>query len=235
MIDIHSHVLPGIDDGAETLEHSLRVIRECVKNGVTDIIVTPHYMNETVYMSPCSENVKILNGLRKAVQAENIAVNLYLGNEIYIDDNLLALLKAKKITTLAGGKYLLIELPLNEEFPNYEEHFKDLIDRGFEVILAHPERYLIIQKDYEIAKRLRAMGVLFQCNMGSLIGSYGKREKKLVKKLAKDKMIFAFASDVHHRRGDVYWQKAYKKMTKFYSEKEIKQLLVSNPKKILEK
>ncbi|MBR5939117.1 hypothetical protein IKZ77_01010 [Candidatus Saccharibacteria bacterium] len=235
MIDIHSHILPGVDDGARTLNHSLDLIRESARNGVTDIIATPHYISETIYVSPCAANLRLLSELKKAVKAENIPVNLYLGNEIYIDDNIVAHLKAKEITSLAGSRYLLIELPLNEKFPNYDEYFKDLIDRGVKVILAHPERYLIIQKDYEIARELHRLGVLFQCNMGSLIGSYGKREQKLAQKLAKDKLIFTFASDIHHRRGDEYWQKVYKRMAKFFTPAEIKQLLVTNPGKILEK
>lgn len=235
MIDIHSHILPGIDDGAKTLEYSLDVIREAVNNGVTDIIATPHYISETAYVSTRAQNAKLLKKLKSAVKSENIPVNLYLGNEIYIDSKLPDLLKAKKISTMADSKYLLVELPLNEEFPNYEEYFKDLIDRGYKVILAHPERYLIIQKDYEIVKNLREIGVLFQCNLGSLIGRYGKNEQKLVKKLAKDKLIFTFASDIHHRRGDKYWQKTFKKLNKFYNETEVKQLLVTNPRKILPK
>ncbi|MBR5647676.1 hypothetical protein IKW73_01925 [Candidatus Saccharibacteria bacterium] len=233
MIDIHSHILPGIDDGAKTLSHSLDVIKEAVNNGVTDIIATPHYVNETIYVSPRVENVKLLAKLRAAVKAEGIPVNLYLGNEIYIDNNIPELLKTKKVSTLYDSEYLLVEIPLNEEFPNYEEHFKDLISRGYKVILAHPERYAIIQKDYEIAKNLRKIGVLFQCNLGSLSGKYGKKEKKLVRRLAKDKMVFTFASDIHHCRGDKDWQKSFKKMTKLYNETEIKQLLIGNPRKIL--
>lgn len=233
MIDIHSHILPGIDDGAATLSQSLDVVKESVKNGVTDIIATPHYVAETTYVSPRSENAKLLKKLEAAVRAEKISVNLYLGNEIYIDSKIVELLKAKKIAPLAGSKYLLVELPLNEEFPNYEEYFKELMLEGYNVVLAHPERYMIVQKDYEIAKNLHEIGVLFQCNLGSLIGRYGKNEKKLVQKLAKDKMIFTFSSDIHHCRGDEYWQKAFKKMNKYYSEKEIKQLLVTNPGKIL--
>lgn len=235
MIDIHSHILPGVDDGASSLESSLRIIREAVRNGVTDIIATPHYINETIYVSPCADNAKILSELKKAVKAEKIPVNLYLGNEIYIDGDIVDLIKAKKITSLAGSKYLLVELPLNEEFPNYEEYLRDLISRGVKVILAHPERYVIIQKDYKIAQELHRLGVLFQCNTGSLIGVYGKREQKLVRKLAKDKLIFTFASDIHHRRGDENWQKAMKKMAKLYTPAEIKRLLVTNPGKILEK
>ena len=100
MIDIHSHILPGIDDGAKTLSHSLDVIKEAVNNGVTDIIATPHYVNETIYVSPRVENVKLLAKLRAAAKAEGIPVNLYLGNEIYIDNNIPELLKTKKVSTL---------------------------------------------------------------------------------------------------------------------------------------
>ncbi len=233
MIDIHTHILPGIDDGAETWVDSLNIIREMVRNGVTDIVATPHYVNETVYVSPRSENLKLLKELKNLLKTENIKANVYLGNEIYIDSKIVDLIKAKKISPMANSRYLLVELPLDEEFPNYEEYFQDLINRGAKVILAHPERYVIIQKDYEIAKRLHKMGVLLQCNLGSIVGKYGGGAKKISRRLAKDKMIFTFGSDTHHCRGDKYWQKSFKKLKKFYSKSEITSLLIMNPKKII--
>ena len=233
MIDIHAHILPGIDDGAETLGDSIKVIDEMVRNGVTDIIATPHFVDETAYVSPRSENLKLLKEVENALEEENIKVNLYLGNEIYINDKIIQLIKEKKISSLAGSKYLLVELPLDGEFPNYEEYFQDLINHGVKVILAHPERYAIIQKDYEIAMRLHKMGLIFQCNLGSITGKYGNGAKKLVKKLAKDKMIYTFSSDIHHCRGDKYWQKSFQKLKKYYSKNELASLLVTNPGRII--
>ena len=230
--DTHSHILPGIDDGAKTLTNSADIVRELAEQGVTNIIATPHYVNETIYSSPYSENKKLLKELQKHLAKEGIKVNIYLGNEIYIDPAIPDLIKHHKVTPLAGSKYLLVEFPLDNEYPNYEDYFRVLIDQGYKVVLAHPERYTIIQKDYQIAKDLRDLGVLFQCNYGSIVGKYGKRAKKLVKKFAKDKMIFIFGSDMHRARGEYLIDKAVKKLSKYYSSAELKTLLQTNPSKI---
>ena len=143
MIDIHSHILPGVDDGARTLTDSIEILRELVSVGVTDVVMTPHYIVDTHYMSSRFENLKIIEKLKQVVADEGLNINIYLGNEIFIDNGILENLKMGKISGLAGSRYLLIELPLNEEFPNYEDIFLDLMNRGYKVVLAHPERYSI--------------------------------------------------------------------------------------------
>lgn len=234
MIDTHSHILPGIDDGARELADSVRLVRELVSQGVTDIIATPHFANETIYVSPRAENLKIMNSLKEKLVDEGVDVNIYLGNEIYIDNKILELLKFGAIATLADSKYLLVELPLNGEYPNYEDLLAELMQNGYKVILAHPERYEITQNDYSVIDDLCNIGVLLQCNTGSIVGKYGKKAKKLVEKLAKDKLIFVFGSDIHHCRGGEDLKMAQKKLRKYYSEDELNQVLVKNPKKILE-
>lgn len=233
MIDIHCHILPGIDDGAGTIDDSVKIVRELALYGIDKIIATPHYVNETNYMSPRVENAKLLVDLRKKLAEEGISTEIFLGNEIYIDNKILDLLKRGKITSLANSRYLLVEFSLNDEFPNYEDVLRDLINSDYKVVLAHPERYAIIQKDYEVAENLREMGVLFQCNLGSLTGKYGKSAQKLVKKLAKDGMVFTFGSDTHHYGRNDYLVKAFKKLRKIYGEDGMKKVLVTNPAKIL--
>ena len=233
MIDIHSHFLPGVDDGARTFVDSIAILRELASQGITDVVATPHYVCETSYMSPYEYNAKLLEELKQKVALEDFKINIYLGNEIYIDEKILDLLSEGQITTVAGGKYLLAELPLHEEFQNYEDVFKMLLDAGYKVILAHPERYEIIQKDYSIAKDLCGMGVLLQCNICSIVGKYGKEARKIIRKLAKDKLIFAFGSDIHHYSQSNQLSVAQKKIAKYYSEEELDKVFVKNPRKIL--
>lgn len=233
MIDIHTHILPGIDDGARILMEGVEIVRELAEQGVTDIIATPHYVNETIFMSPKEKNLELLERLRAKLVDEGIETKIYLGNEIYIDDKILDLIKAGKISTLADSRYLLVELPLDNEYQNYEDFLRELIENGYKVILAHPERYLIVQKNEEILGNLAEIGVLFQCNFGSLIGKYGKSAMKMVRKLAKEKMIFAFGSDAHHQGKNGYLGLAYKKLAKYYTKTELKEILVDNPGKIL--
>lgn len=233
MIDTHSHILPGIDDGARTLADSVEIVKELVSQGVTDIIATPHYVDETVFVSPKAKNAKLLTTLKKKLKDEGVKVRIYLGNEVYISDRIEKLIKDGEISMLAGSKYILVELPLDEEFPNYEDFLRDLIERGYKVVLAHPERYRIAQENEAILRDLCKMGVLLQCNIGSITGKYGKGAKKLMKKLAKEKMVFMFGSDIHHSgKGDSIL-KAQKKLAKYYDKKELRKLLVLNPSKIL--
>lgn len=233
MIDIHSHILPGIDDGARTLDDSVAIVRDLLSQGVTDVIATPHYVDETIYVSPKADNVALLDQLRERLSADGVSMNVYLGNEIYINDKIPELLESGVLSCLSDSKYLLVELPLNDEFQDYESVLADLIERGYQVILAHPERYAITQEDYSLITDLCDAGVLMQCNIGSILGKYGKAAQKLVKRLAKDKLIFTFASDIHHASHSGFIMNARKKLLKYYDEKELEKLLVDNPRKII--
>ncbi|MBR0480015.1 hypothetical protein IJJ49_01995 [Candidatus Saccharibacteria bacterium] len=234
MIDIHTHILPGVDDGAENFYESIEIVKYLARQGVTDIIATPHYVNETEYTSERAENLRLFDALKRELAAAGVKTRIFLGSEIYIDPEILELIKTEKISPLAESKYLLVELPLSGNFPNYEDYFNDLILRGYKVILAHPERYETVQKNYEIIKDLREKGVLFQSNFGSILGKYGREAKKTVKKLAKDKLIFTFGSDTHRASRRDYITLARKKLLKYYSERELNYILTTNPGKILE-
>lgn len=233
MIDIHSHILPGVDDGARNFEDSVQIVRWLASQGVTDVIATPHYVNETEYVSPRARNLQLLEGLRDRLVDEGIDVKIYLGNEIYIDRDIAKLIRAGEMSTLADSEYLLVELPLNDEYPDWEDILMDLMDRGYRVVLAHPERYAIVQEDYEIVKRLYDAGILLQCNLASLVGRYGRRAQKVIRKLAKDKMIWALGSDVHRRGRSDYLVLAQKKLAKYYDARALNRLLTVNPGKIL--
>ncbi len=235
MIDIHSHILHGVDDGAKTLSDSVAVVRELVDHGVTDIIATPHYVEETRYTVERKENSVLLKELREKLAADGVNVNIYLGNELYISENILQWLKKGVVSPLNNSKYLLVELPLNGKYQNYEDILLELIRFGYKVILAHPERYEIFKEDYGLLVDLWGTGVLLQCNIGSFAGKYGRDALKLARRLAKDKRIFTLGSDIHHCSKNDFIAKAQKKLAKFYSDTEIEELLVGNPSKILEK
>lgn len=233
MIDIHSHILPGVDDGAETLADSVEILRELVSQGVTDVIATPHYVDETIYMSPRRENARLLDELRQELSREGVEVRLHLGNEIYICGKIAELIKFNRISALKDSEYLLVELPMSGEYPGYEDVMRDLMREGYKVVLAHPERYTVAQEDFEMLEKLHEMGVLLQCNTGSFIRQYGKHAEKTAVKLAKSGMIFALGSDVHHVRGREDITLALKKLRKYYDEEGLEQVLVRNPRKII--
>ena len=143
------------------------------------------------------------------------------------------MLKAKKISALNGGNYILVELPISGEYNQYGDILQDLKLAGWQPILAHPERYVSFQNDYSKVIELHRIGILFQCNFGSIIGQYGKHAKKLVKHMAKENLIFCFGTDIHRQRDYSEIAKAQKKLQKYYSAAKLNALLAENPTKIV--
>lgn len=232
MIDLHSHILPGIDDGASTIEDSVELVRELASCGVSDVFATPHYVEETIYTSPKSVNLKLLSELQKRLDAEGIDVNVHLGNEIYICKGIDGLVKAGTISAMNGGIYLLVELPMSGDYPGYRDILLELLRLGYKVILAHPERYTAFASDFSLITDLYEMGVLLQCNVGSFAGQYGKTVYKLARKLAKAKMIWGVGSDIHHVHPGLL-AAGLKKLSKYYSDEELSEILVGNPGKMI--
>ncbi len=234
MIDIHNHLLYGIDDGSRSLDESLSALKSMYEVGFTDIILTPHYINDSRYSSPAKNNYKLLKELKKELKRDNVNINLYLGNEIFMDDDIYSLLEEGKIYSLNGTSYLLIELPMSGEYPSYIEIFKDLIDKGCHVVLAHPERYFSFQEDYKKIDEVLKAGVLLQSNFGSIIGKYGHEAERLVKKLIKEKKISFLASDSHHKKHDYSeFDQAKKEVLKLISNEEFDKLTRINPSKLI--
>ncbi|MBQ3325784.1 hypothetical protein IJG79_01390 [Candidatus Saccharibacteria bacterium] len=245
MIDIHCHILPGIDDGSKSFNESLEIIKKAQKEGITDIILTPHYIVGTKYDANNAEKKDLLAELKSQVNEQKIPINLYLGNEIFIDPRLpemMGAFDAKKagktrkgeVLSLNEQKYVLIELPVqNEDFSAPDTLF-ELIRNGWVPVIAHPERYAYIQHNIQYAEELIRIGCVLQGDYLALVGKYGKREEKTLKKLLKKDMIFCLASDIHHERDDYRLSIIKNKIEKvIHNQKRIEDMLVKNPKKIL--
>ena len=228
MIDMHSHILPGVDDGAKNFDDSLKMLRELESQLITDVILTPHYFPERGFTNTAIENQKIFRELQQRAAAEGIKLNLYLGNEIYISSDIIEQIYQSKIKPLADSSFLLVELPLSGHFSHYEDIFRQLLRSGWRVVLAHPERYYSIQQDFQIALDLRNMGVLFQCDLFSLNGAYGKAAKQLVNRLAAEHLIFGFGTDIHRPHRDKRISRAQGRLLKYYTPTELDQLLDRN-------
>jgi len=233
MIDVHSHILPGIDDGSRDYEESIEMIRCLADAGVTDIIFTPHYVPDSKWTSTRYKNQRLLANVRARLEREKIKINIHLGNEIYINAEILDLLATKAISPLADSKYVLVELPMSGEWDGYEDVLLMIKQAGYKPVLAHPERYHAFQKDYSLITELCNMGILMQCNLGSIIGQYGRKARKTIKKMAKDGLIFCLGSDIHRPRAAADLIKAQVKLGRYYDEAGLKQILDKNPRKIL--
>lgn len=235
MIDLHSHILPNIDDGAKSLEESIAIIKQAVSNGVTDIIVTPHFILGSSYNKEKTANRKLLNELKAKVEEEKLNIELHLGNEIFVDIDMPSLLKKKKIASLSDSRYVLFELPMNNEYKNIRKTLFDLQSVGYIPVIAHPERYRVVKENPKIVEEWQAAGALFQSNIGSLLGRYGKEAQKTLEILLKHEAITFLASDIHHSRDTFYDEipKLKKILRKIIREDYITELFETNGRKVL--
>lgn len=234
MRDIHSHIMYGIDDGASTKEESLSILKKASDDGVTDIVLTPHYINKSKYNCNNKNKQKILNELKKELKKDNIDINLYLGNEVMIDRDIIKLIKKDEVATINKSKYILVEFPMNSEEKDSINIMFELIRKGYLPILAHPERYSYVRKHPEKIDKYIEMGVLLQGNYLSLFGKYGKEAKKFLKKLLKQRKITILASDIHKERNKYRIKRLKRKLMWLIRDKDyIEKILDTNFIKII--
>ena len=234
MKDLHSHILYDIDDGSRNLDDSLKIIKKAFDNGVRDIILTPHYIKDSLYNANNKEKMKKLKKLKKELRENKIDINLYLGNEVYIDEDIVELVEKCEISTINNSRYILIEFPLNSKFLMLEEVLFKLKKNNLVPIIAHPERYRCYYNDYDFFDNLIKSGCLFQCNIGSLYGDYGLKSKKMIRGFLKRNMVHFLGSDIHHVESRVYERDVYKTLFKILKDEErIFKILEENVSKVL--
>ena len=235
MIDIHTHILYDIDDGCTSMEQSIETIKKLELLGFSKIILTPHFIEGSKYCSDNKEKQEKYKLLIKRLKKQNVNVELYLGNEIYINHQMIELIKQKKILSLNNTKYLLIELPLNNEINNVDDYLHELRLAGYIPVIAHPERYKYFHSDYKKMQKLYEDGVLFQSNYGSILGYYGKDAKKLIKYALKHSWISFLATDIHGPNFKLVGQfyKAVKKIKRIIGEDNFQKITQKNASKLL--
>ena len=233
MKDIHSHILYGIDDGSKSIDESILLLKEMKKHGVDELILTPHYVENSKYNCNNSNKLKLFKELNKKVKEENIDIKLYLGNEVFITTKFIDLLKKKEIHTLNNSKYLLFEFPLRQVYKNTSEIISELVSNGYIPVLAHPERYEIFRHHPDMLEEYLRKGVLMQCNITSLFNVYGRESKKTLKYFLKKKWITFIGSDTHHKV-QFDSKKLEKKLLRITKDKEyVNDLLYNNFDKII--
>lgn len=233
MIDIHTHILPNIDDGARSIEETFNLIKEAKNAGFEAIVSTSHYM-EGYYETDAPEREVWVNAIYENLKAKNIDIELYLGNEIYMSENMIKLLEDGKASTINDTSYVLFEMPLNAEPLNLYDAIYEMLQYKIVPILAHPERYSFVQKEPELIYDLIQKGVLMQANFGSIIGQYGEKAKIIVKKFFENNMIHMLGSDVH-RQNTIYpkMPQILSELKELIGEEKLKELTTTNPKLVL--
>lgn len=197
--DLHSHVIPGIDDGARTMEDSIELVRKMAEIGYKKMIVTPH-VRANSFPNDTDTFDSRLSALKESVESIGIDMEFEIGAEHTIDSDFLDLMKIKKLKTFHDG-YLLIEFPFYNLPPHWKEVVFDLQIEGYKLILAHPERYVAyLPFEPKVIEELKNRDILFQMNMTSLAGFYGRGVEKFSKFLIKKNYIDILGTDLHNTR-----------------------------------
>lgn len=234
MIDIHTHLIPNVDDGSKSVEDTFKIFEEAEKAGFTDIILTSHYM-DGYYEPKAEELVFWKDKLQEVLKAGGKNLKLHSGMEIYISEQLKELIEQNKLLMLANSRYILIELPMSTNIKYLDYIIYVLETLGVKFILAHPERYKNVQENPNLVEEYIKKGCLIQCNYGSVLGQYGKEAKNTIKHLLKKDLVHFMATDCH-KKGGIYLDvpKAVKKIEKIVGKQKAYEITTSNAKKILD-
>lgn len=237
MIDIHSHILPGIDDGARDLDESLALLKIAQNDGITHMVATPHihigrFNNSSTHLFSSIENLK------SQLLSNNINVKLAVSAEVRLDVELMSLVLSNKIPFIgSSGKfnYLLLELPHSHVPQGYDKFINWLGKRNIKVIIPHPERNREIQSKPYYIQRLKQLGCEFQLTASSIEGSWGDTAKTISFKMLQQGEVSYVASDAHSvKRRPPVLSKAKNIVSELIGDHKALDLFVNNPKKLTE-
>jgi len=197
-IDFHSHLLFGIDDGAQTFNDTLHLTKALMDFGITEIITTPHVMQH-VWENSAERIVARQNDVKELLQQQGIAISFDAAAEYMMDDNFVKLFQSQSLLTLKEN-YVLVEMSyINAPIQLFDILF-DLQVAGYKPVLAHPERYNFYHNNFAEYQKLKKAGCMFQLNLLSVVGYYGEKVAKTAQKLLSEGMIDFASSDTHHQK-----------------------------------
>lgn len=201
MIDMHVHILPGVDDGPQTMEEALELARVLVQEGIQYAVATPHYNDEYPRYSAL-DVYKRVESMQQELERQNIPLRLFAGHEVLIKPGLVDDVRVGRVATLHRSRYLLLELWTDGWVPDTERVIFELLASGIIPVIAHPERYKVIQQDPARLVALLRMGAISQVTASSLLGKQGRTACRTAEMLLKKKLVHCLASDAHgvHKR-----------------------------------
>ncbi|MGE4519214.1 MAG: tyrosine-protein phosphatase [Desulfobacteraceae bacterium] len=189
MIDIHSHILPGIDDGSRNLKSSVEMALIAYEDGIDKMIATPHFTEKISK----EEIVEKVGFFQAELDSKKIGLKIFPGAEIPFD----LLMTGREPVTLAGSEYILVEFLPCDIPDSAEKKFQELLQSGYKIIIAHPERNIVFMEKFAVLKNLLMPGVYLQVTAMSLKGSFGSSIRNFSMKLLKKNLISFFGSDCH--------------------------------------
>ena len=232
MIDIHCHLLYGVDDGPDTIEESIKMLKIAEEQGVTDIILTPHY-RRGMFKYDKEQILKNKKELDK--YAEEIGICLHLGTEFHVNGNILEYLENGRCLTLADSEYVLTEYEYETEYSYIFKMTQELLRHGYIPVIAHVERYRCLVKEPKHLDELQEIGAWVQMNAGAIIGEDGWGVKNFCKKVLKNGWVDVVGSDSHDiKKRACYLEDCYDYITDKYGEKLAHRLMTKNPMNIIQ-
>lgn len=236
MIDIHAHILPAVDDGAQSLEEALRMIKMAKAGGVNTIVATPHCNVPGAFRNFASAELEArFQELSQAVLQEGISVEIVKGMEIFATEKTVQLLEEGKAWTINHTSYFLMEFDFHADPEVCMMIVEDCLDAGFIPIIAHPERYYFVQGDPEIVYEWYSMGCGIQINKGSVLGRFGRYSYEMAQLFLQHGLVSCVSSDAHssqQRTPHMYEVKKY--LDEHYGVDYRKLVTERNPAKILQ-
>lgn len=224
MVDLHCHLLPGIDDGSKNMEVSLRMAREATENGVTHALLTPHHMNGR-YVNHKQDVIQRTKEFQNQINAHSIPLTVFPGQEVRINGQLLeALNKDDILFADTANKYVMLEFP-DDDIPYYTNRMIfDLQQRGIVPVIVHPERNTKIMADPDLIYQLLEKGCLSQITASSYVGMFGKKVENFSCRLIEAGQGYIFASDAHDLPGRKYeMRQAFEKMHQEFGQELVEQ------------
>ncbi|KRL27198.1 tyrosine-phosphatase protein [Limosilactobacillus frumenti DSM 13145] len=214
MVDLHCHLLPGIDDGSKNMGISLQLAREAVENGITHALLTPHHMNGR-FVNHKQDVIQLTDQFRQQLASHNIPLTVFPGQEVRINGGLIeALDKDDILFADEGNRYLMLEFP-DDDVPHYaSQMIFELQQRGITPVIVHPERNTKIIAHPELLYELLQKGCLSQITASSYVGTFGKKVANFSQRLIANGQGYVFASDAHDLPGRKYeMRQAFGKMS----------------------
>ncbi|MCU6745660.1 protein-tyrosine-phosphatase [Suilimivivens aceti] len=233
-MDIHSHLLPGIDDGARDFKISMEMFRIAEKNGIGAMILTPHYKPMHHNASPATIR-RLISEIEEKLKEEKIEIQLYPGNEIYYHSEAVSQALEGRLCTMAGSSYVLVEFNPMDEFEYIRNGLYQFLAEGFRPVLAHVERYRCMTGKADRAEELTGMGAYIQVNAGSIMGCYGLQIKMFTRGLLKRKAVHFVATDAHDTKNRApELSECARFLVKKFGEDYTRELLYENPMKLVQ-